>query len=991
MAKKTDRFGSVWNFLKGISAPAEMRWEENFMRKTKKVLSILLSAAMVLSASGGVLSAFAEEVTADPVAAATEAIAAVLADTTNIAADPTEANQEKYDAKVALYNDAVAAYKAVPEADRDQLDAATTAKFLGNYINREAYLDVKDANPDAEKTPALKVTDRKKIMDGLKADLGAHPERDTAMEFAATYFSAGTAINGVYIARTGSGSSRYKATIESMNATQRGELTDALDTAITTLKGLSQDSYTYLGTIGCTVDNMDYFSTGNPNYMFLKNILRNYADVLVIEDPWDGEIPERPTAPENTARYEDEYRAYMDQMKAYQQKTAEKSAYEATKAREVLATLSDGTLVSDAVNVVLDVYDAFDAYVTSGDLTNAAAATAAYDELNALAATDFQKAVYTQLRSVFDSYTVAYMNTTPTWAYANVSATSFVNYLKDAVNSKAAYDEFVASLNALAIEDVTNETIETIRTQFNALPNAYKQCAPDEVYAKLYDVLAAYTPENPANVPSDDSFEEEIANWEQTEVTYPDYETATPENIQTYIIDSLDDTLLSLLNSLVPAIGEAGGLNAYIQQTVYTNQALATVLNLYHTIVTATADTTIDVGIQLNLGDTIEGVVKPSALSSLLTEEKFAGAKAKIDAASAANGDSSASYADIAFANGDWGFQDGDEAGFINALAAVLRPVVNALTLDGVIIGVQILYMPNTVEVDGNYTYGAYEYLIPVLEGLGLEGIISSEEYSDAFFAAETKGEKLDAAILPILKPIFGLVDRIAAAPLNELLTLLPRLAYLVDSGVLDSSVKAALNTSILSSLASSLDLSADGLNSLIASLIPTLLGEDTAFELAPIDWSALAHAGTAVLADSVSSTNLYRVDVQANKPAAFMLVANYLFDNLIGNETNWNEIRNLLSGIEGIGSYLPMVDSLIAQVRGQGVDGLIISFLPEPEPGVNPDPSTPPAEGGNTNTGNGGATSPDTGDAMLASAAAVFALSGAALIVLHRSRKFSR
>lgn len=966
------------------------------MKKTKKVLSILLSAAMVLSASGGALSAFAEEVkdAADPVAAATEAITAVLNDTTNIAADPTEANQEKYDAKVQLYNDAVAAYKAVPEADRDELDATMTAKFLGNYINREAYLDVKGANPDADRV-TIAVTDRKAVMDGLKVDLGAHPERDTAMDFAAKYFSAGTDINGVYIARTGNGTNRYKATIQAMSVTEREELADAFEAVITTLKGLSQDCYIYLGTIGCSVDNMDYFGTGNPSYMFLKNILRNYADVLVIGDPWDGEIPQQPTAPANTARYEEEYRAYMDQMKAYQQKSEEKSAYEATKAREVLAMFAEGTVVSDPVKVVLDVYDAFAAYMTSGDLTNAAAAVAAYDEMNALASTAFQKAVLTQVRSVFDSYTVAYMDTAPNWRYTNVSSSSFVTYLKDAVNNKAAYDEFVAALNALEIEDVTNETIEEIRTQFNALPNAYKQCAPDEVYAKLYDVLAAYTPEHPANVPSDDSFEEEIANWEQTEVTYPDYETATPENIQTYIIDSLDDTLLSLLNSLVPAIGEAGGLNAYIQQTVYTNQALATVLNLYHTIVTATADTTIDVGIQLNLGDTIEGVVKPSALSSLLTEGKFAGAKAKIDAASAANGDNSAAYADIAFTNGDWGFQDGDEAGFINALAAVLRPVINALTLDGVIIGVQILYMPNTVEVDGNYTYGAYEYLIPVLEGLGLEGVISSEEYSDAFFAAETKGEKLDAAILPILKPIFGLVDRIAAAPLNELLTLLPRLAYLVDSGVLDSSVKAALNTSILSSLASSLDLSADGLNSLIASLIPTLFGEDTAFELAPIDWSALAHAGTAVLADSASSTNLYRVDVQANKPAEFMLVANYLFDNLIGNETNWNEIRNLLSGIEGIGSFLPIVDSLISDIRGQGVDGLIISFLPEPEPEENPNPSTPPAEGGNTGNGgdtqNGGTTSPDTGDAVLASAAAVFALSGAALIVLHRSRKFSR
>ncbi len=961
------------------------------MKKSKKVLSILLSAAMVLSASGGALSAFAEEVkdAADPVAAATEAITAVNNDSTNIAADATEANQAAYDAKLKLYNDAVAAYKAVPEQDRDELDAAMMVKFLGNYINREAYVDVREKNPDADRV-SIAITDRKAVMDGLAADLGPHPERDAAMKFASNYFAAGKSVNGVYLARSGGGSNRYKATIEAMDASERGALKTALETAVSTLKTLSQDSYVYLGAIGCSMDNMDYFGTSS-NYMFLKNILRNYADVLVIENPWSGEIPERPTAPENTAMYEEDYRAYMDQMKDYQQKTAEKSADEALKAREVLNMFAEGTAISEAVNVMLDVFDAFVAYVAKQELTGAAAATEAYETLNSQPSTSFQKSVLTQLRSVFDGYTVAYMNTTPNWAYTNVSSSSFVTYLKDAVSSKAAYDEFVAALNALAIEDVTNETIEQIRTQFNALPNAYKQCAPDAVYAKLYDVLAAYTPENPANVPSDDQFEDVVGSWEQTEVTYPDYETATPENIQTYIIDALDDTLLGALNSLVPAIGEAGGLSAYIQQTVYTNQALATVLNLYHTL--AEIDMTIDTGgMQLDLGSIIEGIVKPSNLSSLLTEEKFAGVKAKLDALVAAGNDNSAAYVDIAFANGDWGFQDGDKEGFINGLAAVLRPLVDALTVGGAVIGIQLLYMPNTVEVNGNYTYGAYEYLIPVLEGLGLEGVISSEEYSDAFFAAETAGEKCDAAILPILKPIFGLVDRIAAAPLNELLTLLPRLAYLVDSGILNSSVKSALGTSsTLSGLTGSLDLSADGLNGLIASLIPTLLGEDTALELAPIDWSALAHAGTAVLADSVSSTNLYRVDVQADKPAAFMLTANYLFDNLIVNETNWNEIRNLLSGIEGVGSFLPIVDSLVGEIRGQGVDGLIISFLPQPEPEVNPDPSTPPAEGGNTNTGNGGTTSPDTGDAVLASAAAVFALSGAALIVLHRSRKFSR
>lgn len=963
------------------------------MKKSKKVLSILLSAAMVLSASGGALSAFAEEVkdAADPVAAATEAITAVNNDSTNIAADATEANQAAYDAKLKLYNDAVAAYKAVPEQDRDELDAAMMVKFLGNYINREAYVDVREKNPDADRV-SIAITDRKAVMDGLAADLGPHPERDAAMAFAAEYYAEDAAIGGVYVARY-SGTYGNQDAIRAMNATTRGQLKTALEDALDSLKAFTQDELIYLGAIGSTMTNMDYFSTSS-NYMYLANILKNYRDLLVIEDPWDGTVAERePQPPANTALYEDAYRAYMDEKKAYHMANEEKSAHELGIASQMLQEFTEGTAFSEAVSVVLNMYNAFMAFINDPtDLTDdIKEAKAAYDAFYARPNTDFQKSVFNQVRNALGNYVVAYMNVTPDWAYTSLSLTQWPTYLQNAIDNETVYDAFVETLNALNVDEVTNDDIAAIREQYNSLPNAYKQFATDDVYDKLYDVLAAYTPENPANVPSDDQFEDVVGSWEQTEVTYPDYETATPENIQTYIIDALDDTLLGALNSLVPAIGEAGGLSAYIQQTVYTNQALATVLNLYHTL--AEIDMTIDAGgMQLNLGAIIEGIVKPSKLSELLTEEKFAGAKAKIDAAGAANEDDSVAYTNIAFANGDWGFQDGDEAGFINALAAVLRPLVNALTLDGAVIGIQLLYMPNTVEVDGNYTYGAYEYLIPVLEGLGLEGVISSEEYSDAFFAAETKGDKLDAAILPILKPIFGLVDRIAAAPLNELLTLLPRLAYLVDSGVLDSSVKSALGTSsILSGLTGSLDLSADGLNGLIASLIPTLLGENTEFELAPIDWSALAHAGTAVLADSVSSTNLYRVDVQADKPAAFMLTANYLFDNLIGNEANWNEIRSLLSGIEGIGTYLPIVDSLIGDIRGQGVDGLIISFLPQPEPEVNPDPSTPPAEGGNTNTGNGGTTSPDTGDAVLASAAAVFALSGAALIVLHRSRKFSR
>ena len=982
------------------------------MRRWKRTLSAVLAGAMMLTAMSGGISAFAEEVggTSDTVAAATEAITAVNNDNTNIAADATEANQAAYDAKLKLYNDAVTAYKTVPEKDRDELDAAMMVKFLGNYINREAYVDVREKNPDADRV-SIAITDRKAVMDGLAADLGDHPERDAAMAFAAEYYAEDATIGGVYVARY-SGTYGNQDAIRAMNATTRGQLKTALEDALDSLKAFTQDELIYLGAIGSTMTNMDYFSTSS-NYMYLANILKNYRDVLVIEDPWDGTVAERePQPPENTARYEDAYRAYMDEKKAYRMANEEKSAYELEVAAQVLGSFTAGAAFSEAVNMALDMYESFMALVDDvTDLTVIRETKTAYDTFYARANTDFQKSVYNQVRNVFPSYVLGYMNMTPDWAFASVGATQWPTYMQNAIDSEAAYDEFVEALNALNVDEVTNDDIAEIRAQYNALPNVYKQCASDDVYDKLYDVLAAYTPEHPANVPSDDQFEDVVGSWEQTEVAYPDYETATPENIQTYIIDALDSTLPSLLGQFIPEIGAAGSLQAYLEQTVYTNQALATILNLYHTL--AGLNITIDAGgMQLNIGEIIEGIVKPSELSELLTEEKFSGAKAKIDAAGTANEDDSVAYVDIAFANGDWGFQDGDQEGFINAFAAVLRPLINALTLDGAVIGIQLLYMPNTVEVDGNYTYGAYEYLIPLLEGIGLEGVISSEEYSDAFFAAETKGEKLDAAILPILKPIFGLVDDIAAFPFNTLLDLLPRLGKVVNDGILNDSVKNALGTSsVLSGLTASLDLSADGLNSLISSLIPTLLGEDTEFVLEAIDWNALAYSGTPDVVESVSSTNMYRVDVVSDKPATFIMVANYLFDNLIGNETNWNEIVKLLGGIEGIEAYLPMIESLVKDtIRPMGVDGLLIMFLPDPKPVDPTDPTEPtdpsePTEPSEPTTGDdmqapdttaptggdntpGGDSNVETGDAALAAVAGVALLAAGAVIVLAKKRK---
>ena len=126
-------------------------------------------------------------------------------------------------------------------------------------------------------------------------------------------------------------------------------------------------------------------------------------------------------------------------------------------------------------------------------------------------------------------------------------------------------------------------------------------------------------------------------------------------------------------------------------------------------------------------------------------------------------------------------------------MAAMLRPIANILH-NGILVISNILYLPNSVADNGDYKYGAYEKLIPLLESLGLKGVLSSQEYTARFQAAAkvSKNAQLDALFLPIVSPIVTLVDELQANPLNTMLDLLPRLARTISTNTLNDSLNSS-------------------------------------------------------------------------------------------------------------------------------------------------------------------------------------------------------
>lgn len=130
-----------------------------------------------------------------------------------------------------------------------------------------------------------------------------------------------------------------------------------------------------------------------------------------------------------------------------------------------------------------------------------------------------------------------------------------------------------------------------------------------------------------------------------------------------------------------------------------------------------------------------------------------------------------------------------DREKFVAALCDVLEPlygVLRYLLADEDFAFFVDLDKNNAITLKGaeGYAYG----IIPLLETLGCEGILTPAEY---YAAIEADG---DVLLTSILTPLLDRVDVILADPAEEILNMLPNLIYFINSNGVDTVVKNTLN-----------------------------------------------------------------------------------------------------------------------------------------------------------------------------------------------------
>lgn len=442
-------------------------------------------------------------------------------------------------------------------------------------------------------------------------------------------------------------------------------------------------------------------------------------------------------------------------------------------------------------------------------------------------------------------------------------------------------------------------------------------------------------------------------------------------------IEKLGPTLDALIESFLP-----GGLKSMISSNLYTN-------NIVNELVKAAYGAIEGAGPEVAQVLGLLGIdVTPKGLASLLTEKEFAAAKAAFEKAD--------SWADVDFSAVNYGFTDGDRAGFTNALVAVLRPVSGLL--DFILTDENLVLFDSVVIKGGN---GYNTAIIPLLEALGCTDIKTYDEYKKDVAADH------DNLILDILNPILDLVESVAATPIDGLTKILPNIAYFVDSdnlSVFVTNLIAPVNSLLLKAGFDVTTLYTDFLNNLdldalINGLLPQVLPENINIVLSDIDLHKVAALGT--LTDFTSK----RVDADGNFVASKKIVADqadvlltvlrYVL-GLLQIDENYNTVNNLLAGLlpeNMVGMVTSILD--MAKADPDSAIALIVSLLvPEDGgegsgdgdgdttiPGDNDGDGIVDGEGGE-----GGSDVP-TGDTAIAGFVAAAVAAGAVLLIARKKK----
>ncbi len=293
----------------------------------------------------------------------------------------------------------------------------------------------------------------------------------------------------------------------------------------------------------------------------------------------------------------------------------------------------------------------------------------------------------------------------------------------------------IMSLIASNTADMGTVDINSVTANLLAKPT-------DEIISMLVNILA--------------SEGGEINNYQWRFSKLRDNSVKYTQNLTKEDFDRAIEQADVLVDQFVAEMGEYKTLRELLEPAIYSNSFLSGLaLEVY----------------KLLQSDDVKRFVEllgvdfaPCSVAETLTEEQFsvvAGQLANLSSWEYANKDAL-----------DWGFEDGDKEGFINAVTAMLRPA------DGIF---RMLLAGEKISLLGSVDfYGSDGYntaVIPLLEALGIYGedILSYAEYLKKIANGD--------AIRPVLDSVFSLLDRIMDKPVNTVTEILPNLMYFLNNG----------------------------------------------------------------------------------------------------------------------------------------------------------------------------------------------------------------
>ena len=773
--------------------------------------------------------------TSDTYKAAKEALTALQADSTNIArkAPTKEADLAAFNKKLALYDAAIAAWKLLTEAEKDAMDVLLATNLFKEVAKREAFVE-------KGSTSAANVMAASQKLDQY---LGEQASCSAALALTAPLH--GTTETGVKLGTS------TKFTEEKERQTLL-DYVEAYKAAPELVRMYAEGIYSGYGFY------YDYSKRGT-RALELAKMLGNYYEAI---DPCETILPEKPDKKNYEGGVENE--EYLAAMKAYcDADAAIKNHLNVNYSKGIAEAASYATELKAgaAPQVIEQMRLACIAFNETKDSTQPEAAVAAYDKLNE----NEQLAISDIFGSIYAFHYVA------TNAYNGYTTSSvYVNKLYQQCKDYADYAkvlEFEAYIAGIKFDEVNNDVVAETLAAYNALPSSLRSQVSDEIMEKYNTIQNMYEPIGPL-VPSRDMFEDEIAAYQPTyvwELKVPGMRPLLSANI------AATDALLASLLKTALAYNANGSLKGVAKYSFFSNQNMSLLLKLFGVLGPLVE------GIAL-VGSGAAAKMRPSGFVAMIPEEKFTGAREKI-AALAAENDTYDAYDAITFANGDWGFQDGDKEGFRDALITLFRPLGGLISM--------VFTMENKTNAKGDYIYGAYERIIPIFESLGLKGVISSEEFTVRYTQAKENDKEngaSDTTFSALLTPIVNLVDDLMKHPLNTILDLLPRAARAISSGSLNDQVHALLDemSPLVSDMLGDLniDLTADGINAMIAGqTISFDIGDfaTATITLKAIDWAKLAGCGSLKTVISASAANAYRLDIQNGRPETYITVSKYL------------------------------------------------------------------------------------------------------------------